>query len=217
MGLLGASEVVSTVVANVTVAVSANTTHWYPWIKEVIPNGLDLSLFKPGTKTDNPTILFVGTYGRRKRGWLLAKSFTERVLPRYPDAELLMVAEDVPCLSRVRALGRVTDEELAELYRRSWIFCLPSSYEGFGIPYIEAMASGTAVIATANPGAVEVLEGGRYGIVTPEDRLGTELLGLIEDGTRRDALAEAGLGHSQQYGWPHIVDRYMRAYAAARN
>lgn len=215
MGLLGASEVLSTLVADVTVAVSANTTRWYPWIKRVIPNGLDLTVFNPGPKTDKPTILFVGTYRRRKRGWLLARSFVEEVLPQFPDAELLMVSEDVPCLPRVRALGRVPDEELASLYRSSWIFCLPSSYEGFGIPYVEAMASGTAVVATPNPGALEVLDAGRYGLLTPAERLGSTLVTLLNDAPRREAMAGAGLRRSQQYGWPKIVDQYMEAYAAA--
>lgn len=48
----------------------------------------------------------------------------------------------------VRVLGKVSLERLTEFYRRAWLFCLPSSYEGFGVPYIEAMASGTAVVAT---------------------------------------------------------------------
>ena len=45
-------------------------------------------------------------------------------------------------------LGQVSDAELVDLYRSSWLFCLPSSYEGFGIPYAEAMANGCPVVAT---------------------------------------------------------------------
>ena len=49
-------------------------------------------------------------------------------------------------------------ERLIELYQQAWLFCLPSSYEGFGVPYIEAMSCGTPVVATPNAGAREVLE-----------------------------------------------------------
>ena len=65
-----------------------------------------------------------------------------------------MVTQDAPADpgAGITVLGRLDDEELAREYRAAWVFCLPSSYEGFGIPYAEAMASGTPVVATPNPG-----------------------------------------------------------------
>ncbi len=56
---------------------------------------------------------------------------------------------------------KVPFEKLCELYQRAWILCLPSTYEGFGVPYIEAMASGTVAVASPNPGAKEILDNGK--------------------------------------------------------
>ena len=67
--------------------------------------------------------------------------------------------------SGIHTFEHVDSEKLSELYSAAWIFCLPSSYEGFGRPYVEAMAAGTPVVATPNPGAMEVLENGRFGLI----------------------------------------------------
>ncbi len=85
---------------------------------------------------------------------LLAEAFPRDVLPAVPDAELRMVTQDAPADpgAGITVLGRLDDEELAREYRAAWVFCLPSSYEGFGIPYAEAMASGHAGRGDAEPG-----------------------------------------------------------------
>lgn len=212
MAALGVTEIVGSLTAAATVAVSRDTRRFYPWVRRVIPNGVDPDRFHPGPKEATPTILFVGTYERRKRGRLLVEVFTEHVLPAVPDARLWMVCSDAPPAPGVEVLGRLDDAELADRYRRAWVFCLPSSYEGFGVPYIEAMASGTAVVATPNPGAVEVTDGGRYGLLVDERRLGGTLVALLRSPDRREALAEAGLRRAQRYGWERIAAAYEELY-----
>ena len=171
MLLLGLSEVLATVVADHTACVSKNTTAYYPWVKDVVVNGVDLAAFHPSAEQEtDPTILFVGTYGNRKRGHLLAEAFTRIIRPALPTARLWMVCGDAPAAAGIDVLGHVPLEQLTTLYRRAWVFCLPSSYEGFGVPYVEAMASGTPVVATPNVGAKEVLANGKYGVlVGPRD------------------------------------------------
>jgi glycosyltransferase involved in cell wall biosynthesis len=210
---LGCTEVAGSLVADRTVAVSKNTRHWYPWVRKVIPNGVDRQLFRPGEKSATPAVLFVGTYEQRKRGRLLVEAFTRQVLPRVPDAKLWMVCSDAPTSTPgVEVLGRITDEELASRYRAAWVFCLPSSYEGFGVPYIEAMASGTAVVATPNAGAKEVLASGQFGVLTRPSSLGTALAELLLDGRRRDRLAATGLARSAEYDWDTICEQYENLY-----
>ncbi|MEI5579328.1 glycosyltransferase, partial [Streptomyces brasiliscabiei] len=82
-------------------------------------------------------------------------AFQREVLPHIPDARLEMVCRDAPPDPGpgVEVLGALNDEELVAAYQRAWVFCLPSDYEGFGIPYAEAMACGVPVVATENPGA----------------------------------------------------------------
>lgn len=207
-----ACETTAAIAADDAVAVSRNTQGWLPWVRTRIPNGVDLSRFSPGEKSANPTILFVGTYEQRKRGRLLADLFEREVLTQIPDAELWLVAEDAPARSGMTVFPRLPEAELQDLYRRAWVFCLPSTYEGFGIPYIEAMASGTPVVATRNAGAVEVTEDGRYGVVVEDDELAGALVRLIRSTSARQRLAAEALQHVQKFSLSAVAERYERLY-----
>lgn len=209
---LGITEVFGSITARRTVAVSMATRRVYPWISTVIPNGVDLARYRPGRKDPAPTVLFVGTYRRRKRGKLLMEVFEREIRPAFPDAVLWMVCSDAPEAPGVEILGRLSNDELADRYRRAWAFCLPSSYEGFGVPYIEAMASGTAVVATPNPGAMEILDGGRLGVVCDPADLGGSISNLLAEPNRRDVLETSGLEAARQYDWNEVAARYIDIY-----
>jgi phosphatidylinositol alpha-mannosyltransferase len=216
MALLGCTELLASVVADVTVLVSPAGRRWTPWVRRVIPIGADTTRFVPGEeaeRAESPTVLFVGTWDRRKRGSLLAQAFLDTVLPALPDAELWMVSEDVPPEAHpaIRPLGRVSDAELTSLYRRAWVVCLPSSYEGFGLPYVEAMASGLPVVATPNPGARFVLGEGA-GRLVPEAELGAALLALLRDPDARGRLRTAGLHRSAEFSLASAATRYEQLY-----
>ena len=111
---------------------------------------------------------------------------------RHPNATLTIVGASGPSQPGVVYLTGVTDAQLAELYRRSWVFASPSSYEGFGLPYLEAMACGTPVVATANPGSIEVLADGAYGLMPRDDDFAATVSDLLGDEARRAALTDAG-------------------------
>jgi glycosyltransferase involved in cell wall biosynthesis len=78
----------------------------------------------------------------------------------------------------VRFLGYIPDETLAVLYRSAEVFVFPSLYEGFGLPPLEAMASGTPVV-TSNTSSMPEVTGGAAVLVDPYD------VGSIVDGVRR--------------------------------
>lgn len=213
MALLGVSEVLATRVAHRTVCVSQNTRRSFPWLSDVILNGVDTDAFCPGvSREERPTILFVGTYENRKRGRLLMEAFAQTVLPALPSAQLWMVCSDAPVAPGVQVFGRIPLEQLTELYRRAWVFCLPSSYEGFGVPYIEAMASGLPVVATPNVGACEVLGNGEFGRIVEPEALGASLLGLLNDDGERSRLREVGLERVKTFAWDNIIEQYERVY-----
>jgi phosphatidylinositol alpha-mannosyltransferase len=187
-----------------------------PAVKTVIPCGVDTAAFGPGEKTALPTVLFVGTEGGRKRGAWLADLFKEHVLPKVPSAELRMVSESASIEPGIRRYGRVSAEVLAELYRSSWVFCLPSTYEGFGVPYIEAMAARTAVVATSpNPGAQEVLAGGRFGGFVDDAQLARELTRILSDAVLRTDLEERGAERAQTFSWDVVAGQYEQEFARA--
>jgi glycosyltransferase involved in cell wall biosynthesis len=166
-------------------------------------------------RADHPVILFVGAWEGRKRGRLLWETFVREVRPRVPDAELWMVSDHAERADGVVWHPSPSDAELADLYDRAWTFCLPSTYEGLGLPYIEAMAHGLPVVATANPGAVDVLAGGRYGLLAPEGGLGDALVRSLADPDLRRQLETASRERIADYAWPRLLDAYEEAYALA--
>ncbi len=205
-------EQVNARVADLNVGISRTTQQRIPAVSEIIPCGVDLSNFRAGTKAKNPAVLFVGTRFGRKRGELLANAFREKIAPKIPNAELWTVADEPMEGEGIVNFGRVSLEQLCELYQRAWVFCLPSSYEGFGVPYIEAMASGTAVVATDNPGAAEILNNGEFGFISPDLDLGDTIAQLLADRELRKSYELKGISYSRIYSWDSVVNEYERLY-----
>jgi glycosyltransferase involved in cell wall biosynthesis len=193
------------------VAISANTQRRYPAIRDVIPNGVDLNRFfpAPSEKSSQPSILFVGTLGGRKRGSLLLEWFIRTIRPARPDAVLWMVTEPGRPAEGVTYFPGIADDGLAALYRRAWVFASPSVYEGFGLPYLEAMASGTAVVATANPGSREVSVGA---LIERDEDFAPAVLEMLA----RPRCVEEGLARSRELSLERMVDRYEAALTARR-
>ena len=217
MVLLGLSEVLASLVADETVVVSPRTRRWMPWVHRVIPNGVDARRFAPtGRLSSVPTVLFVGTWNGRKRGRDLATAFEHDVLPTVPDARLRMVTRDAPADPGpgVQILGELSDAELVAEYQHAWAFCLPSDYEGFGIPYAEALACGLPVVATPNVGARYVLDEGRTGVVAPLSEIGSALRDLLLSDDERRRLSAAAVERSRLFTLEVVTRDYERVYRA---
>jgi glycosyltransferase involved in cell wall biosynthesis len=217
MAILAVCEQQSVLLPDETVTVSENSRRYIAGIRHVIPCGVDTASFSPGsTREGRPTLLFVGTIHGRKRGRWLCEIFQKQVLASIPDAQLWCVSEPPADAGSfppsIQFLGRVSEQVLTDLYRRAWAFCLPSTYEGFGVPYIEAMASGLPVVASANPGAVEVLDKGRYGKIAADEDLGPTLVSVLSDESLRSTMSVAGLARSREYSWASVCARYETVY-----
>jgi phosphatidylinositol alpha-mannosyltransferase len=201
--------------ATVTVGISANTVRSVGGLDRVIPCGVDRQVFRPGPKSKHPSILFVGTLGGRKRGRLVVEAFQQVIRPANPECELWMVADEPVVMEGVRNWHRPSTERLATLYREAWLLLQASSYEGFGVPYIEAMASGTPIVTSANSGALELLATGGSGVVVDVERLGADASALLRNPARRRDMEQAGLQASDAFDWEVIADHYEDVYALA--
>jgi glycosyltransferase involved in cell wall biosynthesis len=104
--------------------------------------------------------------------------------------------------SDLRFLGRVPDADLAALYGGAAAFVYPSLYEGFGLPVLEAMASGTPVIASNRAGVPEAV-GDAGLLVEPEDadRLARAIEEVLGDAERRQAMVARGLRRAAELSW----------------
>ena len=127
----------------------------------------------------------------------------------------MMVGPPGPAAPGVTYHTGVSDAELAALYRRAWVYASPSAYEGFGLPYLEAMASGTPVVATPNPGSREVLGDGRFGRLVDDAGFGPGLADLLADGPGRECLTALGLRRARAYALSTTIDRYEELLARA--
>lgn len=203
-----------------TLAIGPRTLDLYPG-SQPVNNGVDLSLFHPDAKAPSPEILFVGTWAGRKRGAFLFDTFVREVLPRIPTASLTMVSDQVSDACRdhpsVTFWARPSDAELAALYRRAWVFAYPSSYEGFGLPYLEALASGTAILCSPNDGAHHVLESGTYGLIAEDANFGETLVHLLRTDPLRARLEREGLRRAASFSWNAVAQTHLRFYETARS
>jgi phosphatidylinositol alpha-mannosyltransferase len=210
-------ELISSLRAPVTTAISRNTRRFMPGIDLVVPCAVD-RVYQPmpiNNRFDEPTILLVaGLLGGRKRGHLVLSAFRE-VRRRLPSARLIAVTHDAVDQPGVTALSNVPTQDLATLFQRSWVLCSASSYEGFGLPSAEAMASGLPVVSTPNPGAREVLRGGELGRIVPPESLAEALLGVLGDEKLATDLRNRGLKAAQAYALDTVCSQYEAAYIKA--
>ena len=157
----------------------------------------------------------MGAVDGRKRGRFLLDIFERVIRPAFPDAELTFVGPKGPPQPGVTYLTGVPDEDLAALYRRAWVVAAPSTYEGFGLPYLEAMSCGTAVVATPNPGSREVL-GESYGGLVEDAEFAPSLLMLLADEGRRRALEIAGIRRAGEFSIDRMIDQYEALLSGLR-
>lgn len=207
--------------ADVTVGISEATRKRLPFIEHIVGETVNVERFRrqPNSPTvsKDPVILFVGSLAGRKRGHMLVQAFKRDVLPKIPRAQLWMVCENEGEDGNVKYLGRRPNGQLPPLFHQAWVFCLPSSYEGFGIPYIEALSAGLPVVATPNPGAVEVLDHGDAGLLVEDAKLGSALVNLLVDDGLRQQLSQRGPSRAERFSLKNIVDQYQQLYALARD
>ena len=205
-----AQELATALTSRGVVGVSENTRRDNPFVRRVIPHGVDDRFFTASGrgKSRTPSVLCVGALDGRKRGRFLLDLFEQTVRRAFPDATLDFVGPPGPAQPGVTYHTGVTDDALADLYRGAWVYASPSSYEGFGLPYLEAMACGTPVVASPNPGSREVLGDGRCGVLASDASFASELTALLGDASRRDALAARGLCRARQYSLSRMVGEY---------
>ncbi len=194
----------------------------------IIPNGIDLSRFPPAgeRRPGPPRVLFLGTDSRRKGLPVLLRSL--RHLGDLDGFEIDVAGSDkheqrfgklVPdgFAGRVHFRGRVPSDEVVRLYQDADVFCAPSlGNESFGIVLLEAMATGTAIVASDIDGYRDVVGDGSEGIlVEPRDEraLAGALRRMLGDDDLRASCARRGVVKAQRYSWDNVAREVEGVYA----
>jgi glycosyltransferase involved in cell wall biosynthesis len=182
----------------------------------VVPYGVDNEFTAPdGSAERGDYVLAVSTLEPRKNLGRLIEAFNRAHLDglelRIAGAEGwggVQVGGD-----RVRWLGEISDGELARQYRGAAAVAYVSLYEGFGLPVLEAMASGASVVAPAGPPFSEFADGVAVG-VDPRD-VDSIALGLGQAVERRDELGPLGRERAREFTWSRAAKAHVDVYREA--
>lgn len=172
-------------------------------------HGIDPA-FTPGGEPDS-YVLFVGAIQQRKNPLAAADAASAvglKLVVAGPPRDRPLAAE----LERRGAdlRGYLDKPALAELYRRAACLVLPSLYEGFGLPVLEAMACGTPVVAAPEPALREVA--GDAALYAEPDELADAIRRAVAE---RERLSRAGLERAKEFSWRETARRTVAVYREA--
>lgn len=197
----------------------------------VIPEGVDINLFRPIDDlqqlsqwrkkvigADTPFLLYVGKPTLRRNLPNLLRAFATLEIPH----KLVLIGTALPGTSfdtligelgireRVVTIPYATHEEIAVAYNAADIFIYPSSYEGFGMPVLEAMACGAPVITLDNTAFPEFSGGVAWLLKDAEvNTLATAIKDLLADKAERARMRTEGPVRASAYDWPLIAQQYI--------
>jgi glycosyltransferase involved in cell wall biosynthesis len=202
----------------------------------VIPDGVDTQLFRPTQDreclakwrarifgSDVPYIVYVGKPVERRNLSALIKAFGLLKRKHGIPQKLLIAGADLPGTSPFRqvmaregltkdvfSLGYVNHREMPLLYNSADLLVYPSSYEGFGMPVLEAMACGTPVIALNNTAFPEFAGGVAHLLENAEvPTLAQGIDRVLSDPALRQRISQDGPRRAAAYDWHLIAKRYL--------
>ncbi len=207
---------------------------------EVVHNGIESAFTKELSEEEidrwranlglrAPYLLFVGNPKPHKNLDNVVKAFARALRRQDFPHDLVCVgdrgeggfkirqrAEQLGIKDRIVQLGHVTQEALPAIYQGASLFLYPTLYEGFGLPVVEAMASGVPVI-TSNTSALKEIAAGYSHLVNPLDVDGmAKAIGqCLSDEEHRQSLSKLGLRRSQDFRWDQAAAKTLEIYRDA--
>jgi glycosyltransferase involved in cell wall biosynthesis len=198
----------------------------------VVPLGVDTTLFKPGSAPRSPgRIIAIASADIPLKGVSTLLHTVSRLRVEH-DLELQLVAKvepNGPTHKLIAELGisdivhitsGLSDDDLAALFASAEVACIPSLYEGFSLPAVEAMASGTPIVASRTGALPEVVgtDGACAELVTPADveELTSALGQLLDSPEKRRRLGAAGRRRAVEvFSWESVAAQTVRVYEQA--
>jgi len=195
----------------------------------VVPNGVDVSKYKPETcnpmnqKSEEPTVLYLSRLKRYKRP--LHALYAFKLISRdVPEAKLIIAGDgelkgdversvkELALEDRVQVLGRVKEEEKIRLLQRAWVLIQTSRKEGFGLTVLEAAACGTPTIAYENGGFRNSIKDAETGLLVPQGNvkaLALAILNVLADEELREKLTINAVRWAREFTWERSTKAFM--------
>ncbi len=197
----------------------------------LIPNGVRVREFAeakplPEFSGDEPTIAFVGRVDESRKGFAVLCAALPKIIKHYPNLRVLVagpgdsseITEALPeaLQQNLVVFGELSDEQKARVFASADVYVAPNTgKESFGIILLEAMASGTPIVASDIVAFRAVLEDGQCGrLVTPDDpeALAYAIVDLLGDEAEQQRLIDAGSKRVKQFDWPVLAEQIVEVY-----
>jgi phosphatidylinositol alpha-mannosyltransferase len=195
-----------------------------------IPNGLDVAAFASaptleGYPRAGKSVLFLGRYDEPRKGMDVLLRALPALVDAFPDVEVLVVGrgdedelreEAGDLAGHLNCLGSVDDMTKASAMRSADVYCAPNTGgESFGIVLVEAMAAGTAVVASDLDAFRRVLEDGTAGRLVPVDdaaAMASALIEVLSDDVARARYVDVAAKAVRRYDWSVVAREILRVY-----
>jgi glycosyltransferase involved in cell wall biosynthesis len=193
----------------------------------VVPPGIDPQYAPDGKKSDHPLVVAVGRLVPVKRYDMLIDALVP-LKARHPGLRAVIVGEGYTrsdLEAQIRAAraedwitlpGRVSDDDVIDLYRCAWVLAMTSSREGWGMIVTEAAACGTPSVVTRVPGFIDAVVEGETGLlVDTTAQLTASLDTVLGDTALRDRLGAAAIEHASRFTWEATARGTLEVLAQA--
>jgi phosphatidylinositol alpha-mannosyltransferase len=196
----------------------------------VIPNGIDTNKFSGiGRRSEwalPNTLGFIGRFDEPRKGLSVLLEAIPKIVDEIPNLRILIAGPgdsadfskqvSPKIRDRVTFLGRISEIEKAQFFKSISLYIAPNTGgESFGIILAEAMAAGSAIVASDLPAFETLLENGKSGeIFASQDpsALASSVIALLKNNQRREELAKAGLARSQIFDWNTVGEQILSVY-----
>ena len=191
-----------------------------------IPTPQEIERVRERYQLNDPYVLYAGNIKPHKNLERLIEAFYALRRRGFEQVKLLIIGDEISKYAtlrravhrhklhkHVRFFGFVPDQTLAILYRLAKVFVFPSLYEGFGLPPLEAMASGTPVI-TSNVSSLPEVVGDAALLIDPyePDALADAMARVLTDSTLQEDLRRKGFARVREFSWERSVRRVREIY-----